>query len=76
MFSFTDEPEVQTVAITNKRGSGKSLTLAWAGYAYKEKDVPVSSNMAKMMPVAEEAVSICPSLPPGRRKRVGISPKT
>ena len=48
MFNLSEEPEVQTVAITNKRGSGKSLTLAWAGYCYKERDIPVSSNMGGM----------------------------
>ena len=38
--------------------------------------LPVSSAMAKIIPAAEEAVRICPSLPPGRRNRVGISLNT
>ena len=42
------EPEVQTIAITNRRGSGKSLALTWAGWFNYSKGIPVSTNMKGM----------------------------
>ena len=43
-----EEPEVATIAITNKRGAGKSLCLAWVGWYYHAMGYPVSTNMKGM----------------------------